>query len=311
MGKFSLHIGRKSRFCGMMARLRDYETNPPEVPRSRSPEIPKSKTTKTLITYLAVLLAIGLSACKERTEMPETRPCEKAALELYCKYADNENLTVAYLGDLSIHGKCIDALMLQANDEMDWETLKRDFGMMPYDSDVFNCPSDDNPVMVGVGIETDFLDDAIFDTLTDISQIPDEDIEKYTLVVANKIREIMNSFQTPDSLLPSTAIIIGQGEIEHEATDNTYDDYILTVSRAVVIGIINERIHDSQNNTTTASKITDLNDRIMDDAQTHGHIGYITAADHDNRTLWLFFYDDQEECNTIITHIREDLIVNE
>ena len=29
--------------------------------------------------------------------------------------------------------------------------------------------------MVGVGIETDFMDDAIFDTLTDISQIPDKD----------------------------------------------------------------------------------------------------------------------------------------
>ena len=48
----------------------------------------------------------------------------------------------------------------------------------------------------------------------------------------------------------------------------------------------------------------------MDDAQSHGHIGYITAADYDNHTLWLFFYDDQEECNTIITHISEDMIIN-
>ena len=50
------------------------------------------------------------------------------------------------------------------------------------------------------------------------------------------------------------------------------------------------------------------NDRIMNDAQSHGHMGYITAADYDNRTLWLFFYDDQEECNTIINHISEDMI---
>jgi len=272
---------------------------------------------KHLYTYLAVLLAIGLSACKEKAEVPETKACEKAALELYCKYADNEDLTVAYLGDLSIHGKCIDALMLQANNETDWETLKQDFGFVPYDTSAFICPSNDNPVMVGVGIETDFLDETALDTLTDISQIPDEDIEKYTFLVADKIREIMNSFQTPDSLLPNTAIIIGQGEVEYGATDNTYDDYILTVSRAIVIGLINEKIEANVSGASTDSAVQgslqqqkEFGDRIMDDAQSHGHIGYITAADYDNRTLWLFFYDDQEECNTIITHIREDIIIN-
>ena len=281
---------------------------------------------KNLFTYLILFLATGLSACKERTEVPETKACEKAALELYCKYADNEDLTVAYLGDLSIHGKCIDALMLQANNETDWETLKQDFGMMPFDTtNMISCPSDDNPVMVGVGFETDFLDEAILDTLTDISQIPEEDIEKYTLIVAEKISEVMNSFQAPDSLLPNTAIIIGQGEIEYEAADNTYNDYILTVSRAIVVGLINEKIEanamgastlQSASGTTgsaTRSSLQqqkDQNDRIMSDAQSHGHIGYITAADYDNRTLWLFFYDDQEECNTIITHISEDIIIN-
>ena len=284
---------------------------------------------KNLFTYLAVLLAIGLSACKDRTEVPETKACEKAALELYCKYADNEDLTVAYLGDLSIHGKCIDALMLQADNETDWEILKQDFGFMTYDAVDFNCPNDDNPMMVGVGLETDFLDDAILDTLSDISQIPEEDIEKYTLIVADKIREIMNSFQTPDSLLPNTAIIIGQGEIEHEASDNSYDDYILTVSRAIVVGLIEEKIqanttteNEDTSNPSTLSRTKDSatygflqqqkeqGDRIMGDALSHGHIGYITAADYDNRTLWLFFYDDQEECNTIITHISEDIIIN-
>ena len=280
---------------------------------------------KNLFTYLAVLLAIGLSACKEKTEVSETKACEKAALELYCKYADNEYLTVAYLGDLSIHGKCIDALMIQANDETDWENLKQDFGMMPSGTAAMNCPNGDNSVMVGVGIETDFLDEAILDTLTDISQIPEEDIEKFTLIVADKIREIMKSFQAPDSLLPNTAIIIGQGEVEHEASDNTYDDYILTVSQAIVVGLINEKIEANVMGTSTlrlASGTTDsatqsglqqqkeFGDRIMDDAQSHGHIGYITAADYENRTLWLFFYDDQEECNTIITHISEDIIIN-
>jgi len=283
---------------------------------------------KSLAPYLVLLLAMVLPACKDKTENHE-KTCEKAALEIYCKYADNANLTVAYLGDLSVNGKCIDALMLHADNETDWEMLKRDFGFMTYDTADFNCPNDDNPVMIGVGIETDFLDDAIFDTLTDISQIPDEDIEKYTLVVADKMRDVMNSFQAPDSLLPNTAIIIGKGEVEHEATDNSYDDYILTVSRAIVVGLIEEKLQANtkaeDGGASIPSTITGAEDsavygflqqqkeqgnRIMDDALSHGHIGYITAADYDNHTLWLFFYDDQEECNSIINHISEDMIVN-
>ena len=300
----------------------------PEVTKSRVSKSKEPKHMKSLIPYLAALLVLGLSACKERTASPEKTPCQKAAMELYCKYADNANLTVAYLGDLSVNGKCIDALLLKADNETDWEALKWDFGFMSYDSTAFQCPNDENPVMVGVGIETDFLDDAIFDTVTDISQIPEKDIERFTLIVADKMREVMNSFQAPDSLLPNTAIVIGQGEIEQETTDNNnYDDYIVTVSRTVVVGMISERLE--ANTKAQSGDITALhedssavaphnsfqqqkerNDRIMDDAQTYGHIGYITAADNEERTLWLFFYDDQEECNTIITHISEDMIIN-
>jgi hypothetical protein len=263
---------------------------------------------KSLVPYLAVILALWLSACKERSAS-ETTTCKKAAMEMYCKYADNANLTVAYLGDLSVNGKCIDALMLQADNETDWEMLKRDFGFMTYDTANFNCPNDDNPVMIGVGIETDFLDDAIFDTLTDISQIPDEDIERFTHVVADKMREVMNSFQAPDSLLPNTAIIVGQGPIEQALTNDTYDDYIMTVARSLVIGMIDERLHPNTAPNPGLQQQKDWNHSIMDDAQTHGHIGYITAADSEERALWLFFYDDQEECNSIITHISEDMII--
>ena len=271
---------------------------------------------KSIVPYLVLLLAVVLSACKGKTETPE-KTSEKAALEIYCKYADNANLTVAYLGDLTVNGKCIDALMLQANNEADWETLKQDFGFMPYDTSDLNCQNEENPFMVGVGIETDFLDGAVLDTLTDISQIPDADIERFTVIVADKIREIMKSFQVPDSLLPQTAIVFGQGEIEHESENNTYNDYIMTIARAVVIGLISEKIAansgDVPADTATQGSLQQQegqSDLIMDDAKNQGHIGYITAADNDEHTLWLFFYDDQEECNTIITHISEDIIIN-
>jgi hypothetical protein len=74
---------------------------------------------KNFFIYLAVLFAIGLSACKDRTEAPETKTCEKAALELYCKYANNEGLTVAYLGDLTINGQRENVMVLRQVDGED------------------------------------------------------------------------------------------------------------------------------------------------------------------------------------------------
>lgn len=286
---------------------------------------------KNLCKYLSMLLLLSLLACNPNDGKVGDKSLDNAALELYSKYADNTNLTVAYLGDLNINEKSIDALMLQANNEADWETLKQDLGLVVCDTaNVGNGQNDDKVVSVGIGIETAFLDESVFDTLTDISQIPEADLERFTLIVAEKILEIMNGFQAPDSLLSNTAIIVGQGEVEHEAIENTYDDYIMTVSRAVVVGLINENIEANAllKNGGTAlpsassgaenpiaqenlQKLKEQGDQIMDDAQSHGHIGYITAADHNNRTLWLFFYDNQEECNTIITHIREDIIINE
>ena len=115
MGKVQIHKRRETRDFEM----RDNWL----VPCSEAPcsWAPKSKV-KGLVLCLLVLLAIGLSACKDASS--ETTSSNKAAMELYCKYADNANLTVAYLGDLSVNGKCIDALMLQADNEMDWEMLK-------------------------------------------------------------------------------------------------------------------------------------------------------------------------------------------
>lgn len=279
---------------------------------------------KRFIPYLVMFLVLELSACTERTTFSETTTSKKAALELYCKYADNANLTVAYVGDLSVNGKSIDALMLQANNEADWETLKRDFGFNTYNASFDDFLNTDNAVMVGVGIETDFLDEAIFDTLTDIRQIPDKDIDRFTLIVADKMRTIMNSFHAPDSLLRHTAIMAGQSELEYETAVESDDDYVMAIARTLVVELINNRIEAKNGNTPTLqapSGITNpairddlqqqisLDDSIMDDAQSLGHIGYITAADNDERTLWLFFYDDQVECDTIINHINEDLII--
>jgi hypothetical protein len=84
----------------------------------------------------------------------------------------------------------------------------------------------------------------------------------------------------------------------------------MTIARSLVIGMIEERLHPNTNPDPDLQQQKDWNHSIMDDAQSHGHMGYITAVDNEERALWLFFYDDQEECNTIIAHISEDMIIN-
>lgn len=47
----------------------------------------------------------------------------------------------------------------------------------------------------------------------------------------------------------------------------------------------------------------------MPDAQRLGEEGYLAAVDHINQTLWIFFYDNAEECANIMKHVRKDILV--
>ena len=65
--------------------------------------------------YLNILILLMLTvlvngSCKRNSTENQNNP----ALELYCKYADSTNLTVAYLSDFKIHGSKINTVMIQA-----------------------------------------------------------------------------------------------------------------------------------------------------------------------------------------------------
>lgn len=57
---------------------------------------------------------------------------QRTALKLYEKYADNEKLTVAYLGDLTLQDKTHDAVMIQASNDEDWEKLHDEFAVQQH-----------------------------------------------------------------------------------------------------------------------------------------------------------------------------------
>lgn len=273
---------------------------------------------------MAIMVMVGfLSSCGNgKAPENEDERSNNAALELYCKYADDDNLTVAYLGDFNLKGKKIDALMLQANDENDWLHLRQDFGLViENDSceraiDLSVCPESEKVVSVGVGIETDFLTVMGLDSLTTREQITEEHIKMFSENVAMQLRDILSNFESSDSLMPSAAIIVGNGPIAYNDEDLSYDDYINVVADAIATGIIEEYFTQRDSieeieDTKDYQKALEEGDNMMTNAKMHGHSGYITATDHTNRTLWLFFYDDQEECNNILTHIKDDIIIKE
>ncbi len=279
---------------------------------------------RTLSKFLAFIVIVGaLASCgKGKDPNKEGDKCNNAALELYCKYADNDDLTVAYLGNFNLKGKAIDAVMLQASDDDNWQLLCQDFGLMVENDsckqaiDFSVCPESDKVVSVGVGIETDFLDIVGLDSLTTRDQITEEHIRLFSENVAMQLRSILNNFGSSDSLMPAAAIIVGDGPIQYEGEKLSYDDYVETVAEAITNNIIEDYFvqRDSIENIVDADtyqKSLEEADSMMTNAKMHGHSGYITAADHGNRTLWLFFYDDQQECNNILTHIREDIIIKE
>jgi len=265
-----------------------------------------------LKTYLAILVLAAVAACRDKT----VAPCDNgnAALEVYCQYADNENLTVAYLGDFEIDGKAIDAVMLQAHDDDEWLALRESFDISPSriaSCDRPSCGENHQVVSVGVGIESNFLETLGIDSLTDRSQITEEHIQKCAHDVASQIRDILSNFQETDSLMPANAFLVGDDSIEID-TSLSYDDYVNAVADGIARNIIEEYFAALDSVKADNSSLSPQKaDPILNEAKENGHGGYVTAADYNNQTLWLFFYDDQSELGNILEHIREDIIISE
>lgn len=238
---------------------------------------------KNLFAFLSILVMMALASCSENpSDTDASLASGNTALDLYYRYADNENLTVAYLGDFSLNGNKIDALMIQVNIDDDWGQLVREFGMhKEQDSlrgDTVSAFADQTEnqrtVSVGVDIDADFVAELGLDTITDLSQVDDERFNRMTEIIAHKIRDIVVTFEE----------------------DKDMEAYIDTLAVAVAQQLLNEVL---MRNAPDSTKV---------DAYDYGHNGYVSVADESNHTIWLFFYDSPEECDNILTHIKKEII---
>ena len=243
---------------------------------------------KNLFAFLTVLTMMALASCTGHSGNTEIlSESGNTALDLYYQYADRENLTVAYLGDFSLEGCKIDALMIQANDEEDWEQLKNEFGMQSDADSLWDSsasPEGEKKVSVGLEIDADFVSELGLDTITDLGQVDERRFNRLTQIIADKMREVVNATVADDS-----PVIIGDKSM-------SLDEYLNTLAVAVATDLLNEVVEKNK-----AARQNDNSTRR----------GYVSAADNNNRTIWLFFYNSQEECNNILTHIKDDIVLKD
>lgn len=247
---------------------------------------------KNLFAFLTILTMTALASCSSHTE--SSSESGNAALDLYYQYADRVNLTVAYLGDFSLEGCKIDALMIQANDEEDWEQLKNEFGMQSDADSLWDSsasPEGEKKVSVGLEIDADFVSELGLDTITDLGQVDERRFNRLTQIIADKMREVVNATVADDS-----PVIIGDKSM-------SLDEYLNTLAVAVANDLLNEVVEKNK-----AARQNDTLDASNMEAGNSTRRGYVSAADNNNRTIWLFFYNSQEECNNILMHIREDIV---
>ena len=240
---------------------------------------------KNLFAFLTILTMMALASCSSHTE--SSSESGDAALNLYYQYADRENLTVAYLGDFPLEGCKIDALMIQANDEEDWEQLKNEFGMhSEADSlgDSSANPVGEKKVSIGLEIDANFVSELGLDTITDLGQVDEERFNRMIQIIADTMREVVNATVAGDS-----AVMIGDKSM-------SLDEYLNALAVAVANDLLNEVVEKNK-----AARQND-NSTLR---------GYVSAADNNNRTIWLFFYNSQEECNNILTHIKDDIVLKD
>lgn len=135
----------------------------------------------TIITIFILMLC---SACGSRSSSVES-----AAMELYQQYAQNQHgVTVAYIGDFRAYEQVFNAVMFRADDSVQWEWIKQEFGVIEPNEIVPEVEAQENVTMVSLHVDSSLC----FDT-------PEQYQSYIDSLVRQVVNETLGSYDTTDT----------------------------------------------------------------------------------------------------------------
>ncbi len=273
--------------------------------------------------FLWMVFVAACLFCGCKKEQVQT---ENAAFAMYERYADNSHgVTVAYLGDFKVDNQPINAVMLSAPSEAEWQWLCDEFGvrecknspdaMLKHLSDsirnALGVPDTANNVThtnaVYIQGNLDLMDDtaeaaAMVKKLLDKDSVAQQEAaEELVEQVVGKLlgqpglklqngKKIATHKQVRVSHMDSIPANIDSLVRKHARRSN------ITVSDVEDDAINIDSIYNSQRR------------QLQNYAKNNGYQGNVIAVNYEKKTLWLFFYRNSAEFDAIMRHINRDVI---
>ena len=241
------------------------------------------------ILIILIIIATLFSSCLHKTTDNQTN----AALELYCQYAGNDNLTVAYLCDFMVEQHAINAVMIQADNDESWNWLQDEFDVTQHDNNY--------AIEMGMGWNTSLtVDESVFEK----EYLDNEEIEFFANAIVSQLNETMNSLLDADGEVQIATLEINEDVDLSDGIDFGMEFRDTTAMQRILQAVANKL---SNGGLAYKDTIVEVDASVTRNASRHGQDGYVTAVDDSNRTIWIFYYDNAEECSSIMTHVRKDI----
>ena len=273
---------------------------------------------------LGLVVVCVMGGCRKESVQPES-----AALALYERYAENDHgLTVAYLGDFRVKNQLIDAVMLTAPDEQEWQWLCEEFGVHDrkgfptkalahyFDSirNLYGVPDTAKQVTHVVHVQggESMLGDSA-EAAVMLKQLSSEDSNVQKEAADRLLDRVMQKmfagctdmpFPTDDTVASKHANI----KVLTDTNMQKYDSILSSLKSAPVARRHGRVIVKSDTSRQLLdSLVNPQRSQLLSYAKQHGYQGSVVSANFEKKTLWLFFFRNSAEFDAIIKHINQEI----
>lgn len=271
--------------------------------------------------WMVLVAACLFCGCKK--EQVQT---ENAALAMYERYADNSHgVTVAYLGDFKVDNQPINAVMLSAPSEAEWQWLCDEFG-------VRECKNSPDAMLKHL---SDSIRNAlgVQDTAKNVTHtnavyiqgnlnLMDDTAEAAAMVKKLLDKDSVAQQEAAEQLVEQVVgKLLGQSglKLQNGKKVSTYKQVRVSHMDSIPANIdslvrtharrSNITVSDVEDDAINIDSIYNLQRRQLQNyAKNNGYQGNVIAVNYEKKTLWLFFYRNSAEFDAIMRHINRDVI---